>query len=785
MHSFEIEGLEKGGKKLEGVVVGEIMEVKKHPNADKLQLAKVDIGSEILGIVCGAKNIAPGQKVPVATVGTKLPNGLIIKEAEIRGEKSHGMLCAQDELGLGTDHSGIMILPRSAKLGEAAAKYLQKNTDTMIEIKVLPDRAHDILSHVGVAREIAVLEGRKFDYVFDELELPKKKSVGTGRDLSVRIEDKDLCRRYIGAVMEDIVIKESPDWMKARLETCGLRPINNVVDATNYVMLELGQPLHAFDAEKIKVQKSHAYRQAGKSKMTMQNEKCNIVVRRARNNEELILLDDSRIKLNENNLLITNGDDALALAGIMGGKDSGISQDTKTIVLEVASFNATNIRRTRAAHNLRTDSSDRFEKDLDPNLCEKALVRIIEILEHTADGKLAGIVDVYPKKIKPWTVKLDLEYVNKLLGETVPAKDVVKILSLLGIGTENEKQRKGNGDAVTCIIPTQRIDLRTQEDLIEEIGRVRGYEKIKERPLIGPVLPAALNEQVFFERKIQDALTGAGADEMYNYSFYGADDLEKTGLEAKDHLRLSNPLSPEQEYVRTTLVPNILKNVRKNLKHFPAFTVFEIGKCYASKAGRSVESRQLALAEVLERDIDSEAFFSLKGRIENLLETLGAKGAEFLPVKKADPFFDPARTAEITVNGKVVGFIGEIGSAVSANYKIAKRVAVAELDTEMLRAVTEKTIAYHPINRFPVVSRDVSMVVPKNVAYAQITEMIRKTGGASIDSVSLFDRFAAKNSLAIRIEMSAKDRTLESAEIDAMMERIISGLEKLGIEVRK
>ncbi len=765
MHSFEIEGLEKSNNDLGGVIVGEILEITKHPNADRLQVTKISIGKEKLQIVCGASNIEIGQKVPVATVGIILPGNFEIREASIRGVKSFGMLCAQDELGLGNDHSGILILDEKAKAGELVQKYLGINdNDSVLEIKVLPDRAHDILSHAGVARELSILEKRKFDYAFDDLILPKKIS----KKLKVEIRDKDLCKRYIGAVMENIKIVESPQWLKERLEICGLRSINNVVDATNYVMLELGQPLHAFDLEKIKTQ----------------NEKCDIIVRRAKNQEEIILLDENKIKLNGDNLLITNGDDALALAGIMGGKNSGITKNTKTIVLEAASFDAVNIRKTRMALGLNTDSSYRFEKDIDPNLTEKAMVRLLEILEHIADGKLEGIADIYPKKINSCVVNLDLEYANQLLGEKVPEKELLNILNLLGISTQKKK-------LLQCAIPTYRLDLRTQEDLIEDIGRIWGYEKIASRPMMTEVLPAKINEQVFFERKIQDKLLGLGFDEVYNYSFYGVDDLEKAGLIKKDHLQLRNPMNPDQEFVRAELAINILKNVRENLKNFSEFGIFEIGKCYALKNNKPVEKRNLILAKVLGKDGNSETFYNLKGAVEDLLESLGISEGSTFGEPKVEPseiekFMNPVRVAKISFGENVVGFMGEIKQSVLESYKISKRVAVAEINLEKLRKAAESLIEYQPINKFPVVSRDISMVVPREVRYLEIETLVKKTGGELIDSVLLFDRFEAKNSMAIRIEMSAKDRTLESAEIDAVMEKIVSRLEKdLKVEIRK
>jgi len=451
LHSFEVESVEKVGSAFEGIVVGEILEISKHPNADKLQLTKVSIGNdEILDIVCGAKNIAVGDHIPVATVGTKMPVGFEIKEAEIRGEKSFGMLCALDELGLGTDHSGILQLDKKTEIGATFASVIN-NSDEVLDIKVLPDRAHDAVSHVAMAREIVALEparnashsdaggGGEMDYDYDGLVLENKKA----KNLKVKIENNSLCKRYIGAVLSGVQVKASPDWMKARLEACGLNAINNVVDATNYVMLELGQPFHSFDGDVIG------------------NE---IIVRTAKKDEELVLLDDSKIKLTNDDIVIAGKNGVLALAGIMGGKNSGISNETKNIILEAANFKPLSIRKTRSRLGLFTDASSRFEKELDPNLAEKAMVRVIEILEHTANATFEGMVDEYQEKIKPWTVELSLAYVDKLLGVAVPLKISEKILTSLGVKVKIKK------DVILAEIPTFRIDLKSQEDLIEEIG---------------------------------------------------------------------------------------------------------------------------------------------------------------------------------------------------------------------------------------------------------------------------------------------------------------------------
>ncbi|MFZ2975874.1 MAG: phenylalanine--tRNA ligase subunit beta [Candidatus Moraniibacteriota bacterium] len=778
MHSLEIEGMEDKKWNFDGVVVGKILEIKKHSNADKLQLTKIDIGNEKLDIVCGAKNIAVGDKVPVALVGTKLPNGIEIREAEIRGEKSFGMLCALDELGLGTDHSGIIILDPKAKIGEPAKKYLGVEDDTIFEIKVLPDRAHDAMSHVGVAREISVLENRKFEYDFDGLELSKKKS----KKLSVKIDDNKLCSRYIGAVMENVEIKDSPSWMKQRLEASGIRPINNVVDATNYVMLELGQPMHAFDVEKVKSQKS----------------KVEIIVRRAKDKEKLVLLDDSVLELNNSDLLITNGETPLALAGIIGGKDSGINENTKTIILEAANFNATNIRKTRTRLGAKTESSDRFEKDIDPNLAEKAIVRIVEILEHTADATLEGVMDIYPNKIKSWKIKLDLEYADNLLGENIPKKEIIKILNLLGIktalrGSTSNKPKHPRGRTSTscaeCVIPTYRIDIRTQEDLIEEIGRIWGYEKIEPRPLVEPVIPAKINEILSFERKLGEIAIGFGFDEMYNYSFYSELDAKNCALDGVKHFELSSPMNPDQKYVRVSLVPNILKNVKTNLKNFESLNIFEIGKTYYPNNNAVEEKRMLVMAQVLEKDKNAETFYSIKGITENLLEKIGADGGSTSIMEVEPPrTWHPSRSAEILIDGEKIGMIGEINPIVLGKYKIGKRVAICELDTQKLLKISQKEITYKTLQKFPIITRDISMLAKGETKAIEIQKLIKKIGGNLVLNVSMFDVFFkdGQTSFAYHIEFGALERTLENVEVDEVMGEIVLGLEKeLGLEIRK
>jgi phenylalanyl-tRNA synthetase beta chain len=773
MHSFEVEGLEKIGKDLEGVVVGKILEIKKHPNADKLQVVKIQATNQklkTLQIVCGASNIKVGDKVPVAMIGTELPassagesHGLKIKEAEIRGVKSFGMLCAEDELGLGKNHSGIMILDKNVKVGMNLAEYL-KLKDEVLEIKVLPDRAHDAMSYVGVAREIAALTNKKFDYDFDGLKLSKIKS----KKLKVEIKDKKLCPRYIGAVIENIEVKDSPDWMKTRLLASGVRPINNIVDATNYVMLELGQPLHAFDYERLA------------NNAQIKSEYARIVVRRAKDKEKLILLDDSQIELNSSDLLITNGEKPLALAGVMGGKDSGISQNTKTLVLESANFDAVNIRKTRTRLSLKTEASDRYEKDIDPNLCEKAMVRVIEIIEKIAGGKLEGVEDVYPSPVKSWKIKLNLDYVNKLLGEAIPAKEIIKILESLGIKTTSYKLKATSFDS---IIPTFRIDLKTQEDLIEEIGRIWGYEKIKPQLIFSEVKPAKISQKMELRRYMKDILAGLGFDEVMNYSFYSRKDADNLGLSGTKHLELENPANPDQELLRISLLPNILKNVRENLKNFETLDIFEMGRVYFFDAKeKRIEKNYLSGASVFAKKSEKN-FFEAKGYLEAFLQKMRLQNLEYIP---------DVQGMKIKSSGKEIGFLKIVSENILDSFEIKRfkgDVLVFEFDADLISELSGENFVYKQISKYPKVRRDISFMLEKNkITTKEIYDLIKKLGGKNLETVELFDIFQKENktSLAYHLEFGASERTLENKEIDEIMGKIIRGLEKeLKVEIRK
>lgn len=776
-HAFEIEGMEDLGKKLDGVVVGKILEIRKHPNADKLQLTKVDVGGKILDIVCGAHNIEVDHKIPVALVGTTLPDGLTIKEAEIRGEKSFGMLCAEDELGLGDDHSGILILDENSEIGDSAAKALGLE-DTMIEIDVLANRAHDALSHVGMAREVAALSKGKFEYDYDGLVLLPKKT----DKLKVRIKDERTCSRYMGAVISDIKISQSPSWLRQRLSACGIRPINNVVDITNYIMLEIGQPLHAFDFEQIKNSKNAA----------------EIIVRKAKEGEKLMMLDGSEKVLDSEDLVIANEQEVLALAGVMGGKKSGIGEETRTLILESANFSGSSVRRTRMRQGLFTDAALRFEKELDPAIAEKAMVRAVELLTNVAGGKLEGLIDEYPVKSKKVELKLEVEKISKLLGLEIPVRESKRILESLDFEVVEKK------NILNVTVPTFRLDIVSQEDLIEEIGRIYGYDKIKALAPLVHVGAAPINQKRMFARKVRDILVAQGFSEVYNYSFYSKRDAGLAELANVKHLELEDPGNPEQELLRVSLIPNLLKNIRHNLKNFKELSIFEVGRVFWPNGEVLPEERNILVgAIVLDGSTGKEKntkqapnFFQAKGHCDTLLAQLGISDQyydNFNPdgFEMLQTFWHQGRSAEIKIEGsqKSIGFVGEVSPLILTNFDIHTRVALFEFDLENLSEVASAEREFRPLRKYPVVLRDVALLAKGGVLVDEILQVIQRAGGDLVLEVDLFDMFDfadGSTSFAFHITFGADEKTLTSEEVDRVLAKILKSLEdELQITLRK
>ncbi|MEA1926531.1 MAG: phenylalanine--tRNA ligase subunit beta [Patescibacteria group bacterium] len=762
LKGFELERSESLAERFKNFVVGEIISLEKHPNADKLQLARVDIGEgKIIEIVCGAWNIKKGDKVPVALPGSILPqNKLVVEKKEVRGVVSNGMLCAEDELGLGKDYEGIMILNTDSKPGQTLVEALDL-ADTMIELDVLPNRAHDCLSHEGMAREIRAMEDRKLEQKEREF-----KQTSNPELLNIRTEDEEGCPRYIGAVLKNVKIKPSPIWIRNRLIAGGMEPINNIVDITNYVMLEIGNPLHAFDCSRI------------------EKNGVSIIVRKARKGERLELLDETNIDLDAKDIVIADEDKALALAGIKGGKYSGISDKTTDIILEAANFNRFHVRKSRQRHALSTESQTRFEKGLSPILAQRAMARAVELLKEHAGADLVEIVDIDASKKEKQSLKLHLRSVKDLLGYEVSREEITATLSNLGFETN-----KTENDKLEVLVPYWRLDIEGQEDLIEEVSRIVGYEKIPETALVAPVEIAPVNLKREFEWKLRNCMISLGFDEVTNYSFYGQDDIDICGLRDKC-FQIENPLSHELSSTRVSLVPGILKNVSHNKKHYSSFSLFELGRIFHRKPDNEPKEFNVLTGAVYDEKNSEDLFYDIKGRLEELLKRITGSEARFESMDEINNnIYHLTRTAKITANKKNLGFAGEVNPQVLKNYGIKKQTVVFEINFETLYKLSRFEKIYKPLRKYPEVLRDISMFVDYKTEAEISTSTIKRAAGDELIKAKLFDVYIDKDkkrkSLAYHLVFGKDDGTLTSDEIDKRIEAITAELEKTGAEVRK
>lgn len=785
MRSFEVEGIEKFFYNLDNVVVGCVVKIEKHPNADKLRVAMVEIGKKnIIQVVCGAPNVAEGQKVAVALSGAKLQGNIEIKVAEIRGVESRGMICSEKELGLGNGHNGILVLPKDALVGMSFAEYVGLE-DNIFEIKVLPDRGSDALAYRGMAREIAALGGHKprFSEKYETLKISRN-----NRAPKIVISDK-ACRRYIGISFENVKVGESPLWMKTKLILSGLHLVNNIVDITNYLMLLYGQPMHVFDSDKI----------TGI-----------ITIRRAKKNEKLKILTGETKTLFAEDLVIADEKQVLALAGVMGGAYAAITEQTKNIFLEIANFDGANVRRSKARHNLPTDASYRFERNLDPNIAGEVAREVCSLITEFASGKFIGMRDVYPLKVKEWKITLSLARIGNVLGAEISQSEAARYLELLGLAVK--KNAKGKSLEVT--VPTRRPDLRDEWDLIEEIGRLYGYNKIIPQAPILPLKPVLENPKKIFEREVKKYLAASGFDEIMTYSFYGEREIAATALPVNHHLELENPLSPDLRYLRMTTVSMALRKVKENLRHFDKFDIFEWGNVFGKnpKTGAIGEVKTLLLISVYPKKSQQgnlaptggfihrsfsgggQEFFYMKGKAEAFLLAMhiGADAVTFelpekfpeIPVMK---HLHPARSACICHNGKVIGIIGEFHPKTLKAFGLESRIAMAGFIVDELQALQKKEIIFQPLPKFPFATRDISLTFPNRVTVAEVETLFREAGETILKKWELFDVYEkeGKKSLAFHLYFGAPDRTLSSEEMDKTFDRIVAlAQERFGATLR-
>lgn len=781
-HSFEVDGLEESSAISQGVVTGRILEVTPHPNADKLSLTKVTIDpeeKETLRIVCGAKNITSGDIVPVATVGTTLPNGITIKESAIRGEVSQGMLCAEDELGLGKDHNGILHLDPKTPLGIPFSSIVGTG-DAILELSILSSRGHDALSHIGIAREISAMKNLSLNFSL--------RGYSTEKSENVQIEVKEKCSRYVGVRLTNIRNSQSPKWMQERLLLCGMRPVNAVVDITNYVMLETGQPLHAFDIQKITHNPQPTNKDSNDKKQGADNT-IRIIVRNAQEGEKMTLLDESEIELTVEDTVIASQEKVLALAGVMGGRDSGTDGSTTDVFLEAACFDAMSVRRSRVRHRINTESSYRFERDIDPNMAIIGSSRAVELLQELCGARLVSGVDVYPEPVTPWVVDLDVSYVEKLLGESISQEGIASILGSLGMQVgARDKQQESNErkQPVLCVtIPTFRRDLHTQEDLIEEIGRLYGYEKIAPvAPLVLLESPA-LDKKRIFEQKVKDAFVVIGCDEILSYSFYRQKTAEIFGFPSKEHFALENPMNPEQQLFQMNLLPNVLEKLRENLRYSDEVRIFEVSKVYkkGNETGKVCETKAVVALE----SGGDEVFVSLKGRIETMFTLLGIEGVSYQVLDAKDTYLHRTRSAEVIVGGRCIARIGEVSPFILRKMKVKKRVALFEADLSELYDVMSLTQKYKSLPKFPYVCRDMSLIVPKEVSAGEVSDTLKHSIGLFLKEIELFDVYEKEGtkSLAYHLAFGDETRTLTKDEVEGMFQECLTTLEKIGVKLKK
>lgn len=644
--------------------------------------------------------------------------------------------------------------------------------DFILDIKVLPDRAHDCFSHIGIAKELAAISGIAF--VPPKMKFNDDKKLKAKDFISVQVSAKDLCPRYSMRVAADIRMGESPKWMQKRLSACGLRSISNIVDITNYVMLETGQPLHAFDVDKV----------GGKK----------ILVRRASEGEQITTLEGKTYKLSQQNLVIADAKVAIGIAGIKGGEGPEIDERTKVIAVESANFDSVNIRRTSKTLNLRTDASIRFENGIDPNLTEFALARCISLIAEIAGGRVAaGLIDVYSDKIKPRKIFMDAAWAEGLIGLKIKPQEMAAILKKLEIPSRVTK--KNSRVFIEAIVPTSRLDIKAQEDLAEEIARILGYDKVPASVPTGIMIPAVKEDSLIYEDKIKDILVGAGWSEAHNYSFISDGDVKNFDIFKK--IDILNPFSDDQKYLRPTLIVNLLKNAKENLKYFDDVRLFEAGHIFVKSDSAFVEKNKVAAIAVSKNAKNpAEGLFELKGLIHILFEKLGIDDVWFDDVISFDDdpeywfaFTHPSRRARVKCGDRQVGWIGEIKPKSLLGMEIKEKVTVFEFGLPELVGLASAERMYRPPSKYPAIMRDLAVVVSQNTKVEEVLNVIETTGGELLADTDLFDMYENlpenKKSLAFHLTFQSNERNLTDAEVNGLMDGIIKALEEKNWEIRK
>ena len=780
MTGSKVEEVIQTGTDIKNVVVGKILEIEKHPDADKLVITKVDVGNEVIQIVTGAKNVKVNDIIPVAKDGAELPNGVKIKTGKLRGVESCGMMCSLGELNLSINdypeqiEDGIMILGEKYEkdLGKDIVEVLDLKEE-IIDFEITPNRP-DCLSIEGLGRETAASLNKPFKNPrknIDELQVPDKKEI---EGLKVDITAPDLCYRYIARVVKNVKVGPSPDWMKKRLKACGMRSINNIVDITNYVMLEMGQPMHAFDINSI----------SGK----------HITVRRAENGEKITTLDETERVLDEKDLVIADEEKAVAIAGVMGGLNSEIEKDTQTVVFESAMFYGGNIRKTAKKVGLRTESSARYEKGLSSENTLRAINRAVELVELLGAGEaVEGKIDVYPTKQKINKIKLDVDKINTLLGTNISKQEMIDILEKVDIKVENDM----------AIAPYFRMDLEFVADIAEEIARFYGYDKL-ETTLVraGTTIGVRTKEQKI-ENKIQEILVTNGLSEIYTYGFLSEKDLEKSKIKKElidNAITIINPLGDEFKLMRPTTIPSMMQILAgNNNKKNQNVKLFDISRNYKN-IDNQVEKGEVPLQEniltigMYGEDVD---FYTLKGLVENILEAANVNRYD-IERETTNESYHPGRCANLKVGIDTIATFGEVHPEVLMNYEINKRVYLAEINITKIVKYSRVNKKYTEVPKFPAAERDIAVIVDEDVQVGDIEKAITKKckkllkGQKGLEELKLFDIYRdekiGKNKKSVAYSLIFRDKTksLSDDEINPVMEEITKELEeKFKAELRK
>lgn len=760
----EVEKIEIAGSNLENVVTAKIIEKEMHPDSDHLTVCKVDNGKEILQIVCGASNHKAGDKVVLAQIGAKLGEDFVIKKGKIRGEESNGMLCSEDELGIGSDKDGIIILPEDAPVGVPFKDYLRIN-DTVFELEITPNRP-DCLSHIGIARELSAYYGKELKY--PETEIKSEISEKTSDNVKVSIEDSNLSRRYVTRILKNVTVKESPKWLKERIEAVGLRSINNIVDVSNFILMEMNHPNHVFDLDKI--------------------EGNEIKVKSAIKGDKLVTLDEQERELEDGDIVICDSKKILALGGVMGGLDSEVTDNTKNILLEVAQFNPQNVRKTSRRLTLSSDSSYRFERGIDVEDSIKVINRLANLIQEVAGGEiLNGYVDVYPVPHENKVAELNFERLNRFVGKVIPREKVIEILRNLEIDV------KDNGETLTLTAPSYRGDLELEQDYFEEVIRMYGFDNIENiLPRVDINKNSTLDTTKLTDR-VKTICASVGLKEVINYSFIPKDALQKlkfTGVSEDKLIDISNPITEDFVTMRPTLLYSLIKNAKDNMnRNVSNIRFFEVSRTFEKAEELAKEDIKVGIILAGENDKTlwnpkpvHYDFYDLKGIVEEIFSKL--KFQSFSIKRSVQTEFHPGRSADIFVGKEYIGSFGEIHPDVLENFGLDKKtVLVAEFNIELIKKYINKPFVYQGIVKYPAVPRDLALVMNENILVGDVLKTIEKID-KKVEKVELFDIYQGigvepgKKSVAISILLRDDSKTLEEKEINDIIDKILAKMKK-------